>query len=201
MFQKVLATLFAIATLVAGAKPCLAGQVTTATYDEGDTVEVKLPSWGGQVTVYTQNPGAPINVPSIAHVEFGLKVGYYNGGHDDTLTVMPNLGLSLRISENCFLRGTASVGLVSGGSMSDFGFGLGVWATDFVRLTFSAGQIVRRTASWQWRQGGPIGKVSADYFLSPNAFVGLEVFGGPSWDQQDQLSPAYGGGFGAGWRF
>lgn len=201
MFRLLLATLIATAVFTAGAKPCLAGQVITATYDEGETVEVKLPAWGGQVTVYTTHPNGAYAAPTIAHVELSLRTGYYKGDHRGTMFAMPSIGAGLRISEDWFLRGSASAGIASDGSMSDFSLGLGVWATDFVRLTFAAGQIVRRSNTWTWVNGGPVGKVTLDVFLGRNGYLAAEGFGGPSWNHIDQLSPAYGGGLNLGWRF
>lgn len=200
MPRSALAIMFAVVTLVTGAKPCLANPSVVVYAQPNETVEVSLPAWGSHVTVVTPTNSSSAS-PSIAHVELGLKAGYYKGGEEGSALLMPNLGLTLRISENWFMRGSAGVGKTSNGSMSDFGLGLGVWATDFLRLTFSTGQTVRRSNSWLWNQGGPIGKVTADYFVGANLFVSGEVFGGPSWDRNDQLSAAYGSALGLNWRF
>lgn len=136
-----------------------------------------------------------------ASADVGLKAGVYSGG-GITPFVSPTIGLSVKISDRWFLRGMASVGLATSGSVSDFGIGLGMWATDHLRLTATVGQVVRRTASWSWYQGGPTGKVAADYFIgTTKLFVSAEAFGGPSWDRNGQLSPAFGGALGLGWRF
>lgn len=138
---------------------------------------------------------------SLANVELGLKTGFYSAGQDNTPVVMPNLGLTFRIGDSWFLRANGAAGLANHGPITDFNFGLGKWVTDKFRLTASGGQIVHRTTGWSWSQGGPVGKVTADYFLSPEMFIGLEVFGGPSWDRNDKFEGSYGSTLDFGWRF
>jgi hypothetical protein len=141
-----------------------------------------------------------ITKPSLIHAELGLKAGYI-AGNAPSMVVMPNVGLTLRLSNDWFLRASAAGGLARHGSVTDFNVGLGVWVSDYFRLTLSGGQIVQRTPAFAWNQGALVGSLSADYFLGPHAFVGVEGFGGPSWDQLDQLSSSLGGKLNIGWRF
>jgi len=190
-----------VATLAAfavGAKPCLAQKSVVVYQAEGETVDVSLPAWSNShVTVFTPNSASS----AVAHVELGLRTGFYKGGEVSAFTVSPNLGLSLKVSENWFLHGSAGVGLASNGTISDVSLGIGAWATDHLRFILSGGQVVSRTNSWLWIQGGPGGKLAVDYFMGSNAFLGLEVFSGPSWDKDNRLSACFGSTLGLGWRF
>lgn len=134
-------------------------------------------------------------------VELGLRTGFYSGGDDTTPAITPNLGLTLGFNKAWFLRANAGAGLALHGPISDFSVGLGSWITDQFRITASGGQIVHRTTGWSWSQGSVVGKLSADYFISPQMFIGLEVFGGPSWDRNDKASGSFGSALGLGWRF
>lgn len=200
MLSRFVAIIVAITAFAVGAKPCLAQTKSVVVYQaEGETVDVTLPAWSSShVTVVTNNNGAS---SAIAHVELALKTGFYKGGEVQEFSVSPSLGLSLKVSENCFLHGSAGVGLASNGTISDISLGLGAWATDHLRFILSGGQVVSRTNSWLWIQGGPGGKLAIDYFMGSNAFLGLEVFGGPSWDKDNRLSGSFMSKLGLGWRF